>query len=125
LDQEVFNTESFLAEYTPHPSNFLFLVTDRKDQDEPRKGFLWLQASPFDMTLRVLALSLDAEFRIKHPHFFNRRIKPLIIELARKAHLKIFWSRFNPVRDGLTHYGRLREYRIYSVDIREVQPCQV
>ena len=115
LPQEPFNTAEFLAAYTPHPANYLYVVMDKSDEIEPRKGFFWLQANTLEKTLRILLLSLDEEFRRENPTFFNSVLVPLFKKSAKALNFMLVWGRMRTIRDGQTHLGRLREYRVYCL----------
>jgi len=117
LPQDVFDVGSFLQNYTASPANLLFLVTDRKDDSEPRKGFFWAQANTLSNTLQIWVLSLDKNFSREHPAFLQLVLVPHFKGAARKAGMKLAWSRFRPVRQTETKHGRVTEWRNYLLEV--------
>ena len=117
LPQEPFSAEEFLAAYGPHPANFLYVIMDKSDEIEPRKGFFWMQVNALKKTLNILLLSLDEDFRRKYPDFFNAVLAPLFKKSAKGLNVKLVWGRMRTVREGQTHHGRLREFRVFALEV--------
>jgi len=116
LPQDIFNTDNFIEQFVPHATNFLYIITDRKDKDEPRKGFLWIQANPMIEILQIIALSLAPDFRESHPNFLHSTIMPRLRNMARKAKYKVSWTR-RTTKSGQTKYGTLKEIRVYILEV--------
>ena len=118
LPQEPFTSDEWVASYMPHPVNFLYMITDRNDKDEPRKGFFWGQANPLEKCLRILLMSLDKEFSKENPGFVAQVAMTYCKGMAKTLGAKyLVWSRFKASKTGQTHHGKVREIPVLSLEV--------
>lgn len=120
LDQLVndfYNVDDLLS-FVTGPLSALYIILDRTDKEDARKGFIWLEALVLQRALMVTALSIDKEWLKKQDHYLRRVMIPWVRELARKAGFKRFiWDHFARAKDVNLSIGRTKIVKLYCVEV--------